>query len=265
MSDPLAGLNVGPPPAGGSGSGPSPIGVPKYFLPGIPPDMLTQRISVPDPTLAGPFLPGRPETFPSRTVTTYLSGYEFTPASWSVEERARMQEALDAAGLFKPNDQYTRGFWDDNSAAAFKRLLGYANQMGKDWEQSIVELGTLNQANVGKARSRAAAGRAPVFTEISSPDDLKLVFDRTARQLLGRKMSESELDSMVKAYSGIEIAEAQKRIGAQSGQSNVISTGAPSPTAFGERQIESQFGEEAFAHRFAQKFDVFNKMLGGIG
>lgn len=256
--DPLEGF--GPPPGGAEAAGPTPIG--GAFDPSLPPEAFLQERLVP---AAGPFLPGRPETFPvARGAPRYLSGFEFTPAGWSVEDRARMQETLDSAGLYTPGEKYTRGWWDENSAVAFKRLLSSANQMGKSWEESIVEIATLNRASAGRARTANRQGRAPTYTELTSPDDLKIVFDRTARQQLGRKLSEGELNSMTKAYSGLEMAEAQKRIGAAGGEADVIATGLPSPTAFGERQVESQFGEEAFANRFAQKFDVFNKILGGI-
>lgn len=178
----------------------------------------------------------------------YRSGFEFAPAAWGVEQRARLQDMLDAAGLYDPSDVYQRGVFDPEiDGVAFKRLLTYSNASGQDFESAVVEMGT-RQAS-GKGRRGGAAGAA-ARADVTNADDLRILARRVAKKSIGKSLDDTQMANFVKAYQGME----------QSGLG-----GMPSAEGFMETQVEKANPKEVFARKYVEKFNVVNDLFGGGG
>lgn len=178
----------------------------------------------------------------------YRTGFEFAPAAWAVEQRARLQDMLDAAGLYDPNDVYQKGVFDPEiDGKAFKRLLTYSNASGQDFESAVVEIGTRRASGRGRG---GGAGRAAAQADVTNADDLRILARRVAKKSLGKTLDDTQLSGFIKAYQGME----------QSGLG-----GMPSAEGFMESQIEKQNPKEVFARKYVSKFEVVNDLFGGGG
>lgn len=198
----------------------------------------------------------------------YTSGYEFFPGSQTPEWRARLQLALDAAGMYGNNPQYRRGVWDPEvDAKAFNSILGVANTQGWTWQEALTEMGRLNAEGRGVG-GRGGGGRggraAPSITvEVSNPDDLRVLADRVSRSSIGKKLEPEQMENFVKAYQAIEQGAAQQQIAAAGREGSTILAGPPSAETFAQQQIEQTQPGEVKARAFVEKFAVFNDLLGG--
>lgn len=205
------------PPAGGS-VGESFVGVPSGYgaLPGV--------------------------TAPPR----YREGYQFTPAGWPPEMVARLQLMLDGAGLYDPDDQPRKGFFNPEvDVKAFKRLLTYANASGQDFETALVQIGSQPRRLDSAARSRARV-------DITSSEDLKELANRVSKKSIGKALDPTQLDTFIKAYQGLESGGA---------------AGIPSPEAFMSSKVEQANPKETYARKLVDKFAVVDNIMtgGGLG
>jgi hypothetical protein len=219
------------PPAGAGGSRPSPLGVPESYTPA-----------------AGP-----------SPVEKYREGDQYLPQGASREEIARMQARLDQAGLFDAEAKYRLGFWDQESADAYARLLKYSNRSGADADTTLRQVSQFglpdDEVEAGTGGRRAGvSGRARSAVSLTHPDDIRNVADRTARQMLGRKLTDDELNRMVGAFHA-----AQYGSGSATGD---VTTAPPSLETFAETQVEAADPAAAASHRYLEGFERLTKALG---
>lgn len=174
----------------------------------------------------------------------YLKGDEFIPAGLPPEEVARLQESLDAAGLYNPKDVYPKGWWDGTSVRAYKRLLTHANSSGQDYGRSLSQLG----AQAARDRQRGgAARRQSRLDALTPPVDLANVADKTAQRLMGRRLNNQEVQQFISSFQALERA----------------GTTMPSPSAFAEQEIQQMRPTEVYGKNFVTAFETFSDMLGG--
>lgn len=132
------------------------------------------------------------------------------------EQKARLQRALLAAGLFDDEDEFTVGKWDDASMKAYRKILGYANQSGRNVAEALEEWASLTEANGGPGKK--GRERAPLVTQVSNPMDLQAMADRGAPDVIGRRVRPDEMQQIASQYQGMEA-------GAQQAAYNAAATG----------------------------------------
>lgn len=186
------------------------------------------------------------------------------------EEVGELQRRLWAGGFYPPGadpedvalgdrDPYTDNAWQSlvNRAAQFKNA-------GRDltiWE--VLDMG----ANIRKeggagGDGSGGGGRPPLVTELTNPEDLKYVAQRTAVSALGRALKPDELSRFISSFHGSQqTAQAQAYNAAGGAGGSVVS--APDPTAAAASFARQAAPTEAGAHDFVKVYDVFSKMLGG--
>ena len=134
----------------------------------------------------------------------YREEHVLQPTKWSPAQVAQHQAELEALGLLDEDD-YQPGKWNAKSSNARRALLKDANIMGISATDLINE--ALNDPSlIGKGDSDGGSEDIPdafVF-EAPNPDDLKKVFDNTARTVIGRKLDDLTLQRMVESYTALE-------------------------------------------------------------
>jgi hypothetical protein len=197
----------------------------------------------------------------------YREGEQYRPGGGRPEDVARLQVRLDGAGLFKKNDRYRLGVWDETSVAAYTRLLKYSNQQGFDALTGLDALGTLTpdeRDELGLGRTGGGDGeRAPLITKVSHPEDLKAVANKTARQILGKSLSEDELAKFVSAYQGMQAAPQGAAYGMAETGGRI--TEAPEADVVAEAQIRQAHPTETFGNDLLDVYDRALKIFGGGG
>ena len=185
VTDEIEGVDAGFPPIPlFEAPGPSPIGVPLDFV---------ASRQVPDALGATrPGDPTRTQTFEPR----YFEGDELGPATLDPSFIARLQRRLVAAGLLKDDDYYS-GYWDDLTAAAYKKALGYSNVNGTDVSESIDRL----IATLPESKKDLDKFAEPPFLKADIATLAQKV-KTTLRNELGRDPTSGELAELTGAMRG---------------------------------------------------------------
>jgi len=154
--------------------------------------------------------------------------------------------------LAKKDPNYKPG--NGRSAAdinKFGDVLLFGNVAGKPWEQAFSEyLKVVPDATSSK--------KAPSI-RITSPDDLKVVFNKTAESLLGRKIDSGLADHFVKTYNQMEVASGMKQ------DAGGTYTAEAAPGTIAEKQIKNQFGQEAQAFKASGFASIMDNMIKQLG
>jgi hypothetical protein len=190
----------------------------------------------------------------------YREGEQYRPGGGRPEDIARLQVQLDGAGLMKKG--YRLGVWDEESIAGYSRLLKYANQQGHDAKTALDALGTLTAEEREELGldSRAKAERAPMVISVSHPEDLKAVANKTARQILGKNLSDEELNRFVSAYQGMQSSSQAATYGARETGGTV--TQEPEAATAAEAQIRQAHPTETFGNDLLDVYDRALKIFG---
>lgn len=231
-ADPLAGINITPPPMAVSGSARQPLGPPQGYY---------QDQTALDPTKAA-FQP-------------YINGDEWMPATYEAADRDRLKARMNAAGLYGTSG-YQSGSWTREDANAYQIVLESANATLVRDENVVID----NIASEVTKSPRVQGPRAPLVSKISNPDDIRAVIKDSAFSLIGQRLSAAEEDRLVALYQQREQAENQSTYAAGAAGGTV--TGAPSMQAFAESQIEALRPGDVGAH---QHLEAFEKILGSMG
>jgi hypothetical protein len=161
-------------------------------------------------------------------------------ARMPVAERLGFLNSLKSRGLYGSSSPSTTGF-DSKDLTAMGEFLRFANAQGVTADVAQSQLLTMFPA-VGSGRTIRTTAKA----------DIRAVFQNTTRQLLGRDLSQDEIEKFVKAYEGKEITE---------GSSGVK---APSIANAAEETVQQQFGGEAQAMGMANLMDILDKKIKGL-
>jgi hypothetical protein len=141
--------------------------------------------------------------------------------------------------------------FDDKDRSAFSDLLYFANITGKSFAEAYNEF-MRTVPNVQKVT------KAPTI-RVSSEDDVKAVFRRTTRDLLGRDLGDAEAAKFAKMYRNLEIGEAQRM------QAGGVVEQAPDASVLAEKRVEKQFGVEAQAYRAMQFMNIMDDSIRRLG
>jgi len=173
---------------------------------------------------------------------------QYDPASEAYSELAKMDLAerqaflnsLAARGLYGNSKPSATGF-DTKDFSAMGEFLRFANAQGVTSDVAYSQLLTTFKATSGAKRVRTTA-----------KEDIRAVFKDATRKMLGRDVSNDEIEKFVKAYEGKEITE---------GTGGVK---APSLQTAAELQVEQQYGAEAGAVGMLSLFDILDKSIKGL-
>ena len=161
-------------------------------------------------------------------------------AKMDLAERQAFLNSLAARGLYGNSRPSTTGF-DTKDFSAMGEFLRFANAQGVTSDVAYSQLLTTFKASGGGARVRTTA-----------KEDIRAVFKDATRKMLGRDVSNDEIEKFVKAYEGKEITE---------GTGGVK---APSLQTAAELQVEQQYGAEAGAVGMLSLFDILDKSIKGL-
>lgn len=207
--------------------------------------------------------PATRTTLPAQIPPRYKLGDEWEPQtqSWSPERIADIQAQLVDAGLLDPDD-YQRGFWDQESATAYRQLLGYSNVSGLDSHQTLQRIGEV-KAKFGSTADKGAK-REPFITGLSDPVALSNLLDDVAVRRMGRGLSPEEKAQFSNSYRGLEEAEARKRYeaggsGLPGGSGGTYTQLDPSSRA--EEYVTSTRPDDVAAYQYLQAFKSFENLL----
>lgn len=158
---------------------------------GVPDDFVAQRTVIHGP---GDIGMGGPGSFVRPVEPRYFEGDEFSPAGLDPAQITQIQQRLVDAGLMEP-DTYWAGFWDSQTAGAYKQALGMANQSGLDVDKALEELARTLPESIKEQRAQAEAAKVfqePPFVE---PDYATLAQDAKSyfRSRVGRDPTEAEM------------------------------------------------------------------------
>lgn len=109
------------------------------------------------------------------------------------------QQRLYNAGLLST---FTPGTLDKATRAAFKDLLGTANQSASTWQSTLQNI---EDAGGVAGKKKAEPAKPPPLTiSLSNPDDIKAAISSTAKTLYGGDLPDSEVASMVATFQDKE-------------------------------------------------------------
>jgi hypothetical protein len=153
-------------------------------------------------------------------------------ATLPTESIARLQAALYRAGVFTSEDSFVIGRWDDASKAAYRKVLGFANESGMDEREALNKWAELQAADpTGGQRS----SRAPLVAKVSNPIDIGAAANKVMQQTAGRSMSPQELAAFTAAYQQSEMAAQRSAYNMAGGPGGTV-TDTPDITTYAAEQ-----------------------------
>lgn len=223
------------------------------------------RATNPDAITSGTYEPYRgPATRgPVATPPRYALGDEWEPQtkSWDPPRIADMQAQLVDAGLLDPDD-YQRGFWDQESAQAYRQLLGYSNVSGLDSHQTLQRIGEV-KSKFGSTAEKAKV-RQPFISELADPAELSDLLDDVAVRRMGRGLSPEEKERFSTSFRGLQESEQRKYYeasgsGLPGGPGGSVTM--PDAGARANQFVTESRPDDVAAYQYLQAFKSFENLL----
>lgn len=255
--DRLAAEVAAGPPAGAS-SGRRPLGVPSDYL-ALPSRTDVQKQD--DAYFAGGGQGARRFPPPGPVAPTFFEGAEWTPAGLSPTQRAQLQRDLVGVGLL--DDDFQLGVWDNATRRAYADLLSFANASGIQSEaEAITAYREIVAAGGGPARDKA---RQLPTARLTNPTDVRAVLDRTAREVIGRRVNPADIEKAVAAWHTIENAYATDVNADQSTGGGGAIVEPPNLAAWMEERLRAQAPADAQMTDTINRAEQFFSLLRGSG
>lgn len=230
----LAGLGIALPamPAFGQANARQPLGPPSGYY---------QDVQAQDPTKAN-FQP-------------YISGDQWMPATYNVEDRDLLKARMNAAGLYGTAG-YQSGSWTADDARAYQTVLEAANATLVRDDNVVID----NIAQEVRKGPRVAGPRAPLVNVVSDPETIRQVVRKSAFDLTGKRLNTDEEQRIIESYRAYQS-------GANDAEYNAGLTGgtvsAPmSAQDFAESQIEATHAEEV---QGVKGMNFLDKLMQSVG
>lgn len=134
----------------------------------------------------------------------------------------------------------------EQAVSALGDLMLFANNYGRDLDTTLREL-QMRAPNLEEEKPRY---------RVSSSRDLRVVFNETAKQTLGRKFSEEELQRAIQGYQSAEM-------GVQATEAGVVES-AGSPQAFAQDFAQRTAPTEAKAYKYLDYANLLFNSLGRV-
>jgi hypothetical protein len=204
----------------------------------------------------------------SRTITNevaprYKLGDEWSPQtqSWPTERIVDLQAQLVDAGLLDPDD-YQRGFWDQESATAYRQLLGYSNVSGLDSHSTLQRIGEV-KAKYGSTADKGAK-RQPFISELADPVELSSLLDDVAVRRMGRGLTPEEKARFSDSFRGLQETEQRKYYeasgsGLPGGPGGSVTM--PDASSRAEQFVTETRPDDVSSYQYLQAFKSFENLL----
>ena len=139
----------------------------------------------------------------------YFDGDQWRPASASANTVVQLQQAMATAGLLT---NFRLGVWDEESADAYAKVLGYANAAGISDQLALQQMVESPEIAMGGGEGGGGSGRRiigfdengdPIYSEYVPPplelrttsrEDLKKLFRSLTSEKLGVGWTDAQLD-----------------------------------------------------------------------
>ena len=164
-------------------------------------------------------------------------------AKLSTAERRAYLNRLKSVGAYGNSSPSLSGF-NSTDFSAMREAMLYANSKGVTLDVAI----TMMSAELG-----TSGGMGGQRVRTTPKQDLQAVFRQVSGQILGRRLSDSEVEKFVKAYNQKEMSAAYA--GQQAPQADVIAM----------EQIESAVPEEAGAMGMLKLSNVIDNAIKELG
>jgi len=175
----------------------------------------------------------------------YFSGDdENILSNMAPEELIQVQAALRSIRFL---GSYRPGLLDQPTVNAFNKLLGQANLLGMEWKDTAVALYQMPQMGT------SSGGSTPTY-KLSNPEDLKLVFNQAARNVVGRDLDQPTIDQLVKTFQ-------QNEKNFYTGSGEIVEP--PSPEALVQTQLETTAPGEVEAKSYGDYIGLLSQLMGG--
>lgn len=164
-------------------------------------------------------------------------------AKLPLAERRQLQNLLYNVGAYGSSKPSRSGF---NSAdfSAMREAMLYANSKGVTLDVAV----TMMAAELG-----GSAGGAGTRIRTTPKQDLAAVFRQASGQILGRRLSDAEVEKFVKAYNRMEVGEAYGGAAAPSAQTAAI------------QAVEASAPDEAAAMGALQLTNIIDSAIKELG
>lgn len=147
--------------------------------------------------------------------TRYDEGQEVAIlAGMPAEQRAQVQQAMVDRGL-APTNAVGIGGYDSNWAGAFKNVLAFASANNMKWDDALRAMPIVDRT------STATVQRNHYNITLTSPTDLKAIFNKAASDLLGgTDVPAGMADGFVNAYQEMQRQDQMTKIQQQEAAAN---------------------------------------------
>lgn len=159
------------------------------------------------------------------------------------------------------NELFKRGFYpndrgpsetglDSGSQAAMEQFLGLVNDKGYTWD--VAKPLVFSEYEPVKGLP-GTGGRAPRPYQVSSPDDITLVANRVAEEVIGRRLTKGQAEKIIK------MVQSEER---KAGLSEAVEqVQAAAPQTIAQQQIEQGFSQEAQMMRMASAGRIMEEAM----
>lgn len=157
----------------------------------------------------------------------------------------------DVTRQYVQNILYRKGWYgsrkpgtgvSDEDISAFSELLVYSNLQGQSWD---VILGQLTKApDMASLRGGGARVVRP------SSEDLTEILQRTALETVGKKLSDDDVNTLVKTYQNAYVRQGSEQVA--------------SADVFFKNRIEQQYGADSEAYKYLNAIANVQQVLGSL-
>lgn len=159
--------------------------------------------------------------------------YNMTPAARKV-----LQESLKRKGLY--GDSTPGNGFEEKDIRAFTPVLEYSNMTGKPWAESW--------ATYYKSVPDSMSSKNGTPRKVTNAEDLKVVFKKSAADLLGRSLTPQDEARFARLYQQME-------------------AGGDAPTAgvAAASQIQKRFGGQVQSYQAGGLAEIMDQMIARLG
>ena len=163
-------------------------------------------------------------------------------ASLDLAERRALQNILYSVGAYG-NTRPSRSGFNSADFSAMREAMLYANSKGVTLDVAV----NMMAADLGTVKSGGARIRT------TPKQDLAAVFRQASGQILGRRLSDAEVEKFVRAYNRMEVGEAMGGAAAPSVQTAAV------------QAVESAAPDEAAAMGALQLTNIIDSAIKELG
>jgi hypothetical protein len=158
------------------------------------------------------------------------------------------------------NELFKRGFYpndrgpsetglDSGSQAAMEQFLGIVNDKGYTWDVAQ----PLVFAEYEPVKGLPGTGGRARSYQVSSPDDITLVANRVAEEIIGRRLTKGQAEKIIK------MVQSEER---KAGLSDAVEqVQAAAPQTIAQQQVEQTFSQEAQMMRMASAGRIMEEAM----